>query len=71
MALLNRLLQFLQFVERLSDGLLYLSTPVGLAGLACLAGYAALLQAGCDAPSASVLSLTFALALHSALPSPP
>lgn len=64
MAILNRFLRLLELLEQLTDCAEFLTTPSGLAVVACLLSYEALLLAGCDGPSAAILASTAALTLH-------
>jgi hypothetical protein len=70
MALLNRLLKLLELLEYLSEGIMILTTPPGIALGCCLWCYLALLLAGCDTPTASILASAAALTLHSVLTRP-
>jgi len=70
MALLNRFLRLLQLLERLAEGMDFLSTPEGGSAIAALLSYQAFLMVGCDAPSAAILASASALTLHCAMNRP-
>ncbi|MEL6382343.1 MAG: hypothetical protein AAFQ89_07705 [Cyanobacteria bacterium J06626_18] len=70
MAILNRLLRFLELLEHITEFTDFLTTPTGGALLACLLSYAGLLLAGCDSPSAAILASATALTLHCGLNRP-
>ncbi|NER82449.1 MAG: hypothetical protein F6K42_23375, partial [Leptolyngbya sp. SIO1D8] len=61
MALLNRFLRLLEWLEQATDVIEFLTTPAGIAIAACLLSYQALLLAGCDSPTAAILASTAAL----------
>ena len=70
MAILNRLLRFLELLEQITEFTDFLMTPVGGAMLACLLSYGGLLWVGCDGASAAILASATALTLHCGLNRP-
>ncbi|HEY9879865.1 MAG TPA: hypothetical protein V6D29_15530 [Leptolyngbyaceae cyanobacterium] len=63
MTLLARLLQFLRFLEQLSDFLDFLTTPIGLVALTGLGVYFPLCALGLDASTATTVAGSVALTL--------
>ncbi|MGF1459222.1 MAG: hypothetical protein ACFBSG_09365 [Leptolyngbyaceae cyanobacterium] len=64
MAILNRLLLLLKFLETLVEFGDFLTTPVGIAGIFCLISYPAFTLMGCDPTAAAILASTAALTVH-------
>ncbi|HEY9878421.1 MAG TPA: hypothetical protein V6D29_08195 [Leptolyngbyaceae cyanobacterium] len=63
MTLLARLLQFLRFLEHLSEFLEFLTTPIGLVAATGLVVYFPLCVLGLDAPTATTIAGSIALTL--------
>ncbi|MGB3615344.1 MAG: hypothetical protein WBA10_16240 [Elainellaceae cyanobacterium] len=74
MALLNRFLQLLEFLEQAMDTvdsfLDRLTVPAGVSLMTCLLSYEALAHTGCDRLSSSILASAIALTLHCGLNRP-
>lgn len=70
MTLLARLLAFLQFLDEALSFLEFLTTPIGLVTLAGFGVYFPLQALGCDAPTASTLAGSVALALGCVITKP-
>ncbi|MEO0408799.1 MAG: hypothetical protein AAF289_15760 [Cyanobacteria bacterium P01_A01_bin.135] len=68
MALLNRFLQLLEFLEWVVAAVDVWIDALAMSGvlalLTCLFSYEALVMVNCDRPSAAILSSTLALTLH-------
>ncbi|HIK46104.1 MAG TPA: hypothetical protein IGR64_14655 [Leptolyngbyaceae cyanobacterium M65_K2018_010] len=70
MALLARLLQFLQFLEGMFEFLDFLTTPLGLVATVGLALYGGLVWLGVDAAAAATLGGSVALGLSCIITKP-
>lgn len=74
MALLNKFLRLLEFIEcfcaDLADYGVWLTSSLGLVIGLCLLGYASLLVIDCTAPTAALLASVAALALHCVIQEP-
>ncbi|MGD1906702.1 MAG: hypothetical protein ACFB0C_11995 [Leptolyngbyaceae cyanobacterium] len=64
MAILNRFLRFLEWLEQYAELAAFLTQPIGLTLLTCLFSYQALLLSGCNTADSAVLASVVALALH-------
>ena len=70
MALLNRFLRLLEWVEKGQNFIHFLSQPTGVSTAAALLLYGPFLIMGCDSISAATLSCTAALTLFCLLEKP-
>ncbi len=64
MAILNRFLHLLKFLEDLADFCQFLNTSVGATFVFCLISYQSLILINCDAPSSAILAGAAALTFH-------
>jgi hypothetical protein len=70
MAILNRLLRFLEWLEQSADLADFLTQPIGLTLLVCLFSYQALLLSGSSTADSALLASVAALALHCVISRP-
>jgi hypothetical protein len=70
MAILNRLLYILKFLETLAEFGDFLLSSVGIVLVVCLLSDQALLFAGCDVTTAAILASAIAMTLHCTLTRP-